>query len=77
MATINDRVLNIVAEAANLDKLPDPKLRMIEDLGFDSLDLVELQAKLESEFDVSLPDETYSNFTTVAQLVTWIKAHGQ
>ncbi|MDP4087950.1 MAG: acyl carrier protein [Bacillota bacterium] len=49
----------------------------IDDLGADSLDLVELIMALEDEFDLEIPDEEVENITTVANVVEYIKAHSE
>lgn len=48
----------------------------IEDLGADSLDIVELIMALEEEFEIEVPDEDAEKLTTVGAAVEYIKAHG-
>ena len=45
-----------------------------DDLGADSLDLVELIMALEEEFDMEIPDEDAENIKTVADAVNYAKA---
>lgn len=45
----------------------------VEDLGADSLDLVELIMALETEFDIEIPDEEAENISTVGDAVNYIK----
>ena len=47
----------------------------IDDLGADSLDIVELIMALESEFDMEIPDEDAEKIGTVGDVVDYIKAH--
>lgn len=47
----------------------------IEDLGADSLDIVELIMALEEEFEIEVPDEDAEKLLTVASAVEYIKAH--
>ncbi|MCT8976853.1 acyl carrier protein [Clostridium sp. CX1] len=47
----------------------------IDDLGADSLDIVELIMALETEFDFEIPDEDAEKITTVADVVEYIKTH--
>jgi acyl carrier protein len=47
----------------------------IEDLGADSLDIVELIMALEEEFEVEVPDEDAEKLATVSDAVEYIKAH--
>ncbi len=46
-----------------------------EDLGADSLDLVDLIMGLEQEFDIEIPDEDVEKITTVGDAVKYIKDH--
>ena len=45
----------------------------IDDLGADSLDIVELIMALEEEFDLEIPDEEAEKITTVSDVVEYIK----
>lgn len=47
--------------------------RLVEDLGADSLDVVELIMSFEDEFGVSLPDEEIAKMKTVSDIVEYIK----
>ena len=47
----------------------------IDDLGADSLDIVELVMALEEEFGISIPDEEAENIKTVGDAVAYIKAN--
>lgn len=47
----------------------------IDDLGADSLDIVELIMALEEEFDIEVPDEDAEKLQTVGDAVTYIKEH--
>jgi acyl carrier protein len=47
----------------------------IEDLGADSLDIVELVMAMEEEFEVEIPDEEAENIKTVQDAVTYINTH--
>ncbi|MDD6763431.1 MAG: acyl carrier protein [Clostridiales bacterium] len=47
----------------------------VDDLGADSLDLVELIMGLETEFDIEIPDEDAEKIQTVGDAVEYIKAH--
>ncbi len=46
-----------------------------EDLGADSLDVVDLLMSIEDEFDVEVPDEEIENIKTVGSLVSYIEAN--
>ncbi len=47
----------------------------MDDLGADSLDIVELVMELEDEFDVSIPDEDAEKMQTVGDAVKYINEH--
>lgn len=68
--TISSRVQAIIAERIGVpveSVLDDANL--IEDLGADSLDMVELSIALEEEFDIELDDEVVQGIRTVADAV--------
>ena len=46
-----------------------------DDLGADSLDLVDLVMSLEEEFDVEIPDDQVENIKTVGDIVKYIEDH--
>ncbi|MED9970046.1 MAG: acyl carrier protein [Ruminococcus sp.] len=46
-----------------------------EDLGADSLDVVDLLMSIEDEFEVEVPDEEIENIKTVGALVSYIEDH--
>ena len=73
MATF-DRVKKVVADQLQVD--PEtiiPEASFIEDLGADSLDVVELVMALEEEFDIEIPDEDAEQLTTVSSAVGYIE----
>ena len=47
--------------------------RLVEDLGADSLDVVELIMAFEDEFGVSLPEEDVANMKTISDIVEYIE----
>ena len=47
----------------------------VDDLGADSLDLVELVMAMEDEFEMEIPDEDVEGIHTVADAVNYAKAH--
>jgi acyl carrier protein len=70
------RVKAIIVEQLGV-KEEDVKERshFVDDLGADSLDQVELVMKFEEDFDLEIPDEDAEKIQTVADAVTYIKAH--
>ncbi len=72
MATF-DKVKKVVVD--QLDVSEDevtPQASFVEDLGADSLDVVELIMGLEEEFDVEIPDEDAEKIATVQDAVNYI-----
>jgi acyl carrier protein len=47
----------------------------IEDLGADSLDIVELVMAMEEEFEIEIPDEEAENIKTVGDAINYINTH--
>jgi acyl carrier protein len=70
---IFDRVQKIVVEQLEAD--PEkviPAASFANDLGADSLDVVELVMALEEEFDIEIPDESAEGIDTVGKAVEYI-----
>lgn len=74
MSDIADRVKNIVVEnlGADEDKVV-AGASFIDDLGADSLDIVELVMAFEEEFDVEIPDDAAEKIMTVGDAVAYIE----
>ena len=49
-----------------------PELNLKEELGVDSVDLMEFIINLEEAFDIEIPDEDMDNFKTISDVVTYI-----
>lgn len=50
-----------------------PEASFVEDLGADSLDIVELIMGIEEEFDIEIPDEDAEKLTTVGEAMQYVK----
>jgi acyl carrier protein len=63
------KVQEMLAEALNIsvDKV-SADAKIVEDLGADSLDVVELLSRLEDEFGITIPDEDVENLVTVGDV---------
>ena len=73
---IEEKVQKIVAEKLSVE--PEeviPKASFVDDLGADSLDLVELIMAMEEEFDIEIPDEEAEKIQTVQDAIDYIKKH--
>lgn len=66
-----EKVQAMLADALGVsaDKIT-PDARIIEDLGADSLDVVELLSRLEDEYGITIPEDDVENLKTVGDIVT-------
>jgi acyl carrier protein len=69
-----EKVKEVVAEqlSVSADEIK-PESKFVEDLGADSLDVVELVMALEEAFDIEIPEEQSENIKTVADAVKFIE----
>jgi acyl carrier protein len=76
MSDTSDRVKKIVVEhlGAEADKVTE-EASFIDDLGADSLDIVELVMAFEEEFGVEIPDDAAEKITTVRDAIEYIDAN--
>ena len=76
MSKVLDKVVEIVCnqlEISKEDVTPDSSL--VEDLGADSLDTVELVMALEEEFELEIADEEAEKISTVQEAVNYINSN--
>ena len=74
--TINQRVKDIIVEQLGVnDDDVTPEAKFLEDLGADSLDVVELMMALEEEFNIEVPDEVAEKWNTVGDVLKYIEAN--
>ncbi len=78
MATtsIEQKVKSIIAEQLGVgeDEIKQES-SFIEDLGADSLDIVELVMAMEEEFEVEIPDEEAEHIKTVGDAINYVNTH--
>jgi acyl carrier protein len=75
-ATIEQKVKNIIADQLGVgEEEIKPTSSFIDDLGADSLDIVELVMAMEEEFEVEIPDEEAENIKTVQDAVNYVTTH--
>lgn len=76
MASIEEEVIEIISQQLGADK---DQITMgasfINDLGADSLDMVELAMEFEQRFDMEIPDEEAEKIQTVGDVFKYIKEH--
>ena len=74
--SIDSKMFDIIASQLSVarEKVV-PKASFVDDLGADSLDLVELIMSLEEEFDIEIADEDAEKMQTVQQAIDFVKEH--
>jgi acyl carrier protein len=72
--SVEERVIDIVCEnlAVNRDQVKR-ETAFIEDIGADSLDIVELIMELEEEFEITIPDDQAEKIKTVGEAIDYIQ----
>jgi acyl carrier protein len=74
--SIEDKVKKIIAEKLSVDlNEVVPAASFVDDLGADSLDLVELIMSMEEEFDIEIDDEDAEKMLTVKDAIEYIDKH--
>ena len=69
-----EKVRDIIVETLGCDaEAVTPTASLADDLGADSLDVVDMLMSLEDEFDVEIPDDEIEKIRTVGDLVTYIE----
>jgi acyl carrier protein len=72
---VAEKVKQIIVEQLGVDENQvDPNASFVDDLGADSLDIVELVMAFEEAFDIDIPDEDAEKITTVKQAIDYIEA---
>jgi acyl carrier protein len=73
--SVEDKMKKIIAEKLSVDMEEIvPEASFVDDLGADSLDLVELIMSMEEEFDTDISDEDAEKIVTVQNAIDYIKA---
>ena len=76
MADVLERVTKIIVDRLGVEETEVvPAASFKEDLGADSLDVVELVTQLEDEFEMEISDEDAEKIATVGDAVTYIESH--
>lgn len=76
--SIEPRIKKIIEEQLGVegDRIK-PEASFIDDLGADSLDIVELVMAMEEEFDLEIPDEDAEKLRTVSDVTKYIQGKGK
>ena len=75
MDTVLEKVKEVISEQLGIDDTDSitTETTFIDDLGADSLDIVELIMALEEEFDMEIPEEEAEKITSVGDVVIYIE----
>ena len=73
--SVEDKVKKIIAEKLSVDlEEVVPEASFVDDLGADSLDLVELIMSMEEEFDAEISDEAAEKILSVQDAIDYVKS---
>ena len=76
MANTFEQVKEVIVEQLNVSpEEVKPEANFVEDLGADSLDVVEMIMALEERFGIEIPDNEAENIKTVQDVVNYIEKH--
>ncbi len=68
-----DKIRAIISEQLDIDESEITPDTTLEDLGVDSLDLVDIVMDIEDEFELEVPDDALERFTTVGDVVAFVE----
>ncbi len=74
--SVEEKIKNIIVDKLSVE--PDevvPEASFVDDLGADSLDLVELIMAMEEAFDIEISDDQAEKLQTVQDAINYIKEH--
>jgi acyl carrier protein len=73
-----DKVKKMIVEQLGVNESEVvPEAKFIDDLGADSLDIVELVMALEDEYGIEIPDEDAEKIVTVGDAIRYIEEHAK
>ncbi|PVX61272.1 acyl carrier protein [Paraburkholderia unamae] len=74
-SNVAEKIREILATqyCTTVDELRDDT-RLVEELGGDSLDRIELVMAVEDEYDIEIPDEDLDKFTTVQSIIEYVQS---
>ena len=78
MSDIDTRVKEIIIKKLGVDESEvTPEASFKNDLGADSLDIVELIMKFEKEFNIGIPDDQLESISTVGEAIQYIEENAK
>ena len=73
---MQSKIVDIIANQLGVDKdIVTAEANVVDDLGADSLDVVELVMALEEAFDLEIPDDEAEKIRTVKDIIVYLEAH--
>lgn len=73
---MKDKVIGLIAKTLDVDKKKlSEKTNLVKDLEIESLDLVDLVAAFEEEFDIEIADKDIKNIQTVGDIIKYAEEH--
>lgn len=73
---IFDKIKELIIDQLEVDaEAVKPEAVIIDDLGADSLDVVDLIMAIEDEFEMEIPDDAVEKIKTVGDIVSYIESH--
>ena len=74
---VTDRILTVLKNFDQVDanKVKSEKVKFVDDLGLDSLDVVEVVMAIEDEFAIEIPDAEADKIASVGDAVEYITSH--
>ncbi len=76
--SLEPKVMKIIEEQLGVDpERVKPESSFIDDLGADSLDIVELVMAMEEEFEIEIPDEDAEKLRTVKDVMAYLQTKGK
>ncbi|CAG5007109.1 Acyl carrier protein [Dyadobacter sp. CECT 9275] len=70
---MKQRVIGILKNFGIEESAISDNANFIKDLGFDSLDTVDLMMQLEQEFNINIPDDDYPKIATIQNLLSYLE----
>ena len=75
MSNVQERLYELIVNQLGVERAQlAPEARILDDLGADSLDVVELVMAREEDFDITVPDEDVENLATIGDVQTYLES---
>ena len=71
--TIQERVKDVIAQQLGAEFDSIQRHTTMQDLGADSLDIVEVVMEIEEEFDITIPDSAFEKMENVGEIVDYVE----